>query len=164
MPLSDCSLEKELFLTPTLTLLQHSLRPSPLILLLLPGSRGQPPPQHNLLSGAARSNEVSPEPPLFQTEPSQPPQPLLTHPSSPLPVPPSVKWDWWRLPTAEHHSIRGPCHAQRPPPSTPLSMGYPAACSLCWARAQGGGLIWVSSALGSKAPGLPRKANRWVFN
>ena len=153
MPLSDCSLEKELFLTPTLTLLQHSLRPSPLILLLLPGSRGQPPPQHNLLSGAARSNEVSPEPPLFQTEPSQPPQPLLTHPSSPLPAPPSVKWDWLCLPTAEHHSIRGPCHAQRPL-QPPPKHGLP--CSLLnvlgTSPGQGADLGVLSTGLQSPRP------------
>ena len=40
--------EKKIFLLSNLNLPQYNLRPFPLILSLLPGSRGQPPPHHNL--------------------------------------------------------------------------------------------------------------------
>ena len=43
-----------------------NLRPSPLILSLLPGSRGRPPPHHRLLSGRC-GDEVSPQPPLLHS-------------------------------------------------------------------------------------------------
>ena len=46
--------EKKWFLTQNLNLPWCNLKPLPLILSLLPGRRGQPPPHHNLLSGSCR--------------------------------------------------------------------------------------------------------------
>ena len=46
--------EKKLFLISNLNLFWHNLRPFPLILMLLSGSRGGPPLHHNLLSGSYR--------------------------------------------------------------------------------------------------------------
>ena len=43
--------EKKCFLIPDLNFPRHSLRPFPLILLLLPGKRGWPPPHYNLQGG-----------------------------------------------------------------------------------------------------------------
>ena len=44
------------------------------------GQQRPTPTSHNLLQGVADSNEVSPEPPLLHTEPSQFPQPLPIRP------------------------------------------------------------------------------------
>lgn len=53
----DNTLEKKCFLTPNLNLPWHNVKPFPLVLLLLPGSRCQPPPHHSFeeLQGAMRS-------------------------------------------------------------------------------------------------------------
>ena len=70
---SPISLRRNFPLISNLNLPWHNLRPSLLILPLLPGSRGQPSPCHNLLSGVIGSHKVSPEFPL-QAEPSEFPQ------------------------------------------------------------------------------------------
>ena len=49
-------LSKKFFLKSNLNLPQHNFRPSLLILWLLPGSSGQPPPCHNLIPGHCREN------------------------------------------------------------------------------------------------------------
>ena len=76
VPLHHCSLEKKSFLICNLTLPCH-MRPSPLILSLTPGSRDQTHLTTASYQGVGENSEVSPEPPLLQTEPPHFPESLF---------------------------------------------------------------------------------------
>ena len=54
VPVHHRSFREEMFPTFLYQLSWYNMKPSPLVLLLLPGSRGQPPPRHNLPSGSCR--------------------------------------------------------------------------------------------------------------
>ena len=68
--------KKKCFLISKLNLSSSSLRPLPLVPVLLRGSRGWPPRHLSLLSGVGESNEVSPLNSLLRTDPSQCAHPL----------------------------------------------------------------------------------------
>jgi len=78
-------LENKIFLKANLNLPWHNLRPFPLIILLLPGRRGQPYLTTTSFQAVVESNIVSLEPPLLQAESSQFPQLLFVTPCAPDP-------------------------------------------------------------------------------